>query len=407
LDTNWIINTIGQLANIGDGERGITRLAFSDEERRAKEYAAELMRQAGLSVRFDAIGNVIGRLEGTDSTAKVVLTGSHLDTPPDGGKYDGVVGVVGGLAAIKELMARGPLTLPVELVVFTAEESSRFGYATIGSKVMTGLTNASSWNRVKDQTGLTLKQIVKDSGLNLAEIKGAVRNRDAIQAFVELHIEGGPYLERYRHSIGIVEAIAAPTRLRILIEGQAAHSGSTPMDERKDALVSAAMIVLAVQDIAMEHAHQGTVGTVGIMRVYPNAMNVVPGRVEMGVDIRGVDHASIIDTIQDLKDAISTIADGQDTPISIDVLASEKPVKLDDSIALTVEGVCNDLGLKYSRMPSRAGHDTMNMAKIAPAGLIFIPCHKGISHNIEEYAAPEDIVNGINVLTETLYKLAK
>jgi len=407
LDKQWIIDTIGQFAKIGIGEKGITRLAFSDEEQQAKEYATKLMQQAGLVVRVDAAGNVIGRLEGTAEDAKVVLTGSHLDTPPDGGRYDGVVGVVGGLAAIKELMARGPLDNHVELVVFSAEESSRFGYATIGSKAMVGLANPAMWNRAKDQDGMSLNEAAARLGFSFADLKDAIQDAEKIKAFVELHIEGGPLLERTQHSIGIVEAIAAPTRLRIVIDGQAAHSGSTPMDERQDALVSAAMIVLAVQEIALGHQHEGTVATVGIMRVFPNAMNVVPGRVELGVDIRGVNHSSVIDTLQDIKDAISTIADGQETPVSIEVLVSEKPVVLDDDLVLTVEGVCHELELSFLRMNSGAGHDTMNMARIVPAGLIFIPCHEGISHNIDEYAAPEDILNGVAVLTETLYKLAK
>ncbi|MBP2652946.1 MAG: amidase, hydantoinase/carbamoylase family [Firmicutes bacterium] len=407
MDKQWIIDTIGQFAKIGIGEKGITRLAFSDEEQQAKEYATKLMQQAGLVVRVDAAGNVIGRLEGTAEDAKVVLTGSHLDTPPDGGRYDGVVGVVGGLAAIKELMARGPLDNHVELVVFSAEESSRFGYATIGSKAMVGLANPAMWNRAKDQDGMSLNEAAARLGFSFADLKDAIQDAEKIKAFVELHIEGGPLLERTQHSIGIVEAIAAPTRLRIVIDGQAAHSGSTPMDERQDALVSAAMIVLAVQEIALGHQHEGTVATVGIMRVFPNAMNVVPGRVELGVDIRGVNHSSVIDTLQDIKDAISTIADGQETPVSIEVLVSEKPVVLDDDLVLTVEGVCHELELSFLRMNSGAGHDTMNMARIVPAGLIFIPCHEGISHNIDEYAAPEDILNGVAVLTETLYKLAK
>jgi len=407
LDKQWIMDAISNFAKIGMGQQGVTRLAFSEEERDAKEYAADLMRQAGLNVHVDAVGNVFGRLEGTDHRGKVVMTGSHVDTPPNGGKFDGVVGVVAGLAAIEELKSRGPLTYPVELVVFSAEESSRFGYATLGSKVMTGRAKLAAWNRIKDESGISLVEAFRKLGYSFDDIRDSIRSSEEIKAFVELHIEGGPYLERTKHNIGIVETIAAPTRLRIVVEGNAAHSGSTPMDERQDALVSAAMIVLAVQEIGMKHMHQGIVGTVGLFKVYPNAMNVVPGRVEMGVDIRGTDHASIVDTLQDIKDAISTIADGQETPVSIEVMVSEMPVEMDERIVSTIEGVCKRLHVSSMRMHSRAGHDAMNMAKMVPSGLIFIPCHEGISHNIEEYADVADIYNGAKVLAETLYELAK
>jgi N-carbamoyl-L-amino-acid hydrolase len=179
------------------------------------------------------------------------------------------------------------------------------------------------------------------------------------------------------------------------------------MDERQDALVSAAMIILAVQEIAMDQDHKGTVGTVTVMKVHPNVMNVIPGIAELGVDIRGVDQESIIETIQEIKDAVSTIADGQETPVSIEVLTSERPVHLQQEVADSIEESCRRLGVTCRRMNSGAGHDAMNMAQIVPAGIIFIPCRSGVSHNLDEYATEEDIMQGIDVLAETLYQLAK
>ncbi len=406
MDKQWVMATIDELARFSAGGPGITRLAFSDEDQRAGEYIQELMRQSGLVVRRDPFGNIIGRLEGTIPGAPAIATGSHLDTVPQGGRFDGVVGVVGGLAAIRRLAAQGPRPYPLELIVFMAEESSRFGFATMGSKAMTGLASP-AWSKAKDQAGESLPDVLASQGIDLAGARDAGRGRHEFAAFLELHIEQGPLLERSEKTIGIVEAIAAPTRLKIVVEGTAGHSGTTPMVDRQDALVSAAMIILAVQEIALEQHHRGTVGTVGVIRNHPNVMNVIPGRVDLGVDIRGVDHESIIETIQDIKDAVSTIADGQDTPVAIEVVTSDKPVPLNHDITQTIEAACRQLDLPYQRMNSGAGHDAMNMAAITPTGMIFIPCRAGISHNPDEDADPDAIMRGIDVLTATLQILNK
>ncbi|EAX46730.1 amidase, hydantoinase/carbamoylase family [Thermosinus carboxydivorans Nor1] len=404
---DWVNETIERIAQWGKGEQGVTRLAYTTVDLQAREYIMGLMREAGLTVRVDQIGNIIGRMDGTDPNAPAVVTGSHLDTVPEGGKYDGVVGVVGGLAAIKELKARGSLTHPVELIIFAAEESSRFGFATMGSKAMAGSANLLAWGKARDQEGNSFPDVLKRCGLDFQALTNASRSPGEIKAFVELHIEQGPILEKEGVQIGVVGAIAAPTRLKITIEGMAAHSGTTPMDQRQDALVSAAMVILAVQEVASEQSHKGTVGTVGAIKVYPNVMNVIPGRVEMWVDIRGVDHESIIETLQDIKDAVSTIAEAQETPVAIEVLSSDKPVQLHSDVIEVIETACRKLGVSYRHINSGAGHDAMNMAQIAPSGMIFIPCANGISHNPDEYASPKDIEAGICVLTEVLYELAK
>jgi N-carbamoyl-L-amino-acid hydrolase len=402
------VNTIiEQIAQYGKGNRGASRLAFSDADKAARDYVIDLMRQAGLEVRIDEFGNVIGRLEGTDKNAAAVITGSHLDTVPEGGHYDGVVGVIGGLAAIERLKVQGPHTHPIELIIFAAEESSRFGFATMGSKVMAGITNLVAWAKVKDQSGVTLPQALAANGLSFDSIGNAKRAPETIKAFIELHIEQGAVLERHGETIGIVEAIAAPTRMKMTVEGEAAHSGATPMDDRRDALVSAARIILAVQEIALDHSHRGTVGTVGALKVHPGVMNVVPGQVEMWVDIRGVDHDSIIETLQEIKDVVSDIADEQETPVSIEVMSSEKPVQMHQDVIRTIDDVCRNLDISYRRMNSGAGHDAMNMAYLAPAGMIFIPCRGGISHNPDEFASTDDIMAGIDVLTGALHELAR
>ncbi|QJW49307.1 hydantoinase/carbamoylase family amidase [bacterium BFN5] len=261
--------------------------------------------------------------------------------------------------------------------------------------------------KLKDQDGLTLTQLLKAEGVDIQNIGKAARAKPDVKAFIELHIEQGTGLEKEGKSIGVIEAIAAPARCKIVVEGVAAHSGTTPMEERQDALVSAAMIILAVNEIALEQSERGIVGTVGSMKVYPGAINVIPGLVEMWVDIRGVNHQSIVECVQEIKDAISEITERQNTGVSIEMLSSERPAQMDPDIINLISDICRQQGIQYQRMNSGAGHDAMNMTRITKTGMIFIPCRAGISHNPDEYASPDDIQRGVEVLAETLYQLAK
>jgi beta-ureidopropionase / N-carbamoyl-L-amino-acid hydrolase len=406
MDKAWVVATLDGIARFGKGERGFSRLVFGEAEWGAVEYVTGLMRGAGLAVRTDAFGNVIGRLEGRESGASVVATGSHVDTVPEGGNFDGVVGVIAGLGALMRLKARGLLRRPVEVMVFRGEESARFSIHTMGSKVMAGIASVEAWRKLQDHGGTTLAQALAARGLDLERIPEAVRRPEEFKAFVEMHIEQGPVLEEAGIPIGVVEAIAGPVRLKISVEGTASHSGTTPMGKRRDALVSAAQVVLAVQDEAAKRAARRIVGTVGVMKVHPGAMNVVPGRVEMWVDIRGIDAEDVAATARAVREAAARIADREGTRIRLETLSTDTPVPMDSDVIRTIEAACRRVGVAYRRMPSGAGHDAMNMAKLAPAGMIFIPCRRGVSHNPDEYAAPEDILTGIDVLTETLATLA-
>lgn len=407
MDRDWVLQVIETISGFSRGDNGITRLALSEEELRAREYVTGLMQELGMKIRVDGIGNIIGRLGGTDIDAAPVIVGSHLDSVPEGGRYDGVLGVVGGLAAIRRVKAEGNTRHPLELIIFTAEESSRFGFGTMGSKAMAGVADIKAWTKAKDPQGVSFTEALVAAGFPSDAIESASRFGEPIHAFVELHIEQGPILEDERLAIGVVEAIAAPTRLKIKVEGTPGHSGATPMDRREDALVSAAQIVLAVREVALSRYGEGTVGTVGNLKVHPGVMNVIPGTTEMWVDIRGVNHESIVETLQELKDEISIIAESEGTTVSIEVLTSDKPVSLNPEVINTIESACKDLKVSYKRMNSGAGHDAMNMASIGPAGMVFIPCAKGISHNPEESASPADIMTGIDVLTRTLRTLAE
>lgn len=402
----WVTKVIEEIAEFGKKDSGIYREAFSEADHQARNYIIELMKQSGMVVRTDAIGNIIGRLGAEDNKLPAVATGSHLDTVPGGGKYDGVIGVVGGLAAILRLKEK-KIAHPLELIVFAAEESSRFAFATIGSKAMIGRANIQALRKAKDQNDVSFAEALNSRGLDINNITKATRAKNELKAFVELHIEQGTTLLDKSSSIGVVDVIAAPTRLKITVEGLANHSGTTPMNNRRDALISASMIVLAVQEIGIEQSYFGTVATVGALKVHPGAINVIPGRVEMWVDIRGVNHNSIIECLQDIKDAVSTITDGQDTSISIEILSSDKPVEMNGEVIKVIEKVCTLKKLAYVRMNSGAGHDAMSMASLVPTGMIFIPSQNGISHTADEYVTPNDIESGIQVLTDTLYQLAK
>ena len=406
MDKAWVVATLDGIARFGKGERGFSRLVFGEAEWGAVEYVTGLMREADLAVRTDAFGNVIGRLEGREPGASVVATGSHLDTVPEGGNFDGVVGVIAGLGALMRLKARGLLRHPVEVMVFRGEESARFSIHTMGSKVMAGIASVEAWRKLQDHGGTRLAQALAARGLDLERIPEAVRRPEEFKAFVEMHIEQGPVLEEAGIPIGVVEAIAGPVRLKISVEGTASHSGTTPMGKRRDALVSAAQVVLAVQDEAAKRGERRIVGTVGVMKVHPGAMNVVPGRVEMWVDIRGIDAEDVAATARAVREAAARIADREGTRIRLETLSTDTPVPMDSDVIQTIEAACRRAGVAYRRMPSGAGHDAMNMAKLAPAGMIFIPCRRGVSHNPDEYAAPEDILTGIDVLTETLATLA-
>ena len=407
MDRDQVMRTLETISGFSTGEKGITRLALSAEDLKAREYVTSLMQEMGMKVRVDSIGNIIGSLPGSDAAAAPVIVGSHLDSVPEGGRYDGVLGVVAGIAAIRRIKETGLLRRPLELIIFTAEESSRFGFATMGSKAMAGAADLKSWTKAKDSQGITFMDALTAAGMEPDKIETASRSGEAVHAFVELHIEQGPVLEDEGLAIGVVEAVAAPTRLKIKVEGTPGHSGTTPMDSREDALVASAQVVLALRDIALARYSEGTVGTVGNLKVHPGVMNVIPGLVEMWVDIRGVDHESIVDTLQELKDEISLIAEAEGVTISIEVLTSDKPVRLHSLVINAVEAACKELKVSYRRMNSGAGHDAMHMASLGPSGMIFIPCAKGISHNPEESASPSDIMSGIDVLTRTVRILAE
>ncbi|HWR30189.1 MAG TPA: Zn-dependent hydrolase [Negativicutes bacterium] len=406
MDKAWVQTMFEKMGQIGKVDPGYNRLAYSEADWQAKELIMDTMKKMGLAVRMDAVGNIIGRLEGSDSKAPVVAAGSHVDTVPEGGNFDGSVGVIGALCAVKRLQMRWSLKNPVEVWVFAGHESSRFGFAHLGSRSICGIADPAKWATMKDPMGNTVPQVLASRGLHFDKIAEVKRNPEELKAFIELHIEQGPILENGKIAIGIVTDISAPIRLSIKVNGTPAHSGTTPMNVRHDALVTAANIVAAVREHAAAAASEGVVGTVGMLKASPNAMNVVPGFAEMWIDVRGINYESVTKVIEQIKTSAARYAEEEGTTLEIDVISSAKAVHLDDNLMRMVANACEKLEISYTRMIGGGGHDSQNITQIVPTSVMHIPCRNGASHTPEEYAKIEDIMAGVDVLTEVMAQLA-
>lgn len=397
-----------KLAAIGrQDDGGFTRLAFTEEDWQARSVVMQLMDQAGLAIRIDAFGNVIGRREGTNPEAAVVMAGSHIDTVPHGGNYDGVAGVLGAIEAVQRLKETGGKNYhPIEVVVFMAEESSRFGVATLGSKAFCGKLSPDQLAQYRDSQGVSLAGALQQRGLEPAKIYEA-RYPGRIKAFLELHIEQGKVLETTGTELGIVTGIAAPTRLRVIVTGQADHSGATPMNMRQDALTAAAEMILQVEELARAESHHGVVGTTGIVKAEPGVMNVIPGRVELGVDIRGISLESKQRVIKGFLKKIDDIKQRRNIGAEIFTLTDENPVELSSDMVQLLHDICREHNHSVMLMPSGAGHDAMHVAAFAKTGMIFIPCRGGISHNPAEWASLDAVAAGAEVLCTAIRRLAQ
>lgn len=341
------------------------------------------------------------RREGKNTDLAPVAMGSHIDTVVQGGAYDGTVGVVGALEVLYMLQDE-ELERPIEVIIFRAEESSRFGFATIGSKLMAGVGDPDKFSGAAKEGAVTFKEALTEWGCDPAAYKQARKAAGCFKSFWEIHIEQGKVLEETGEHIGIVHNIAAPTRFKIIVEGIADHSGATPMGFRKDALVSAARLVIAIEEAATNEAESGTVATVGVLDVEPSSINVVPGKATLWVDLRGVDEESINCALSDIRDAVSEIAKNDSITITMDMLTADNPVALSEELAAKLDVICAAKGIAYRHMNSGAGHDAMHMAKLAPASMLFVPCKGGISHNPAEYADNEDICLAIEILAEAV-----
>ncbi|GKV68580.1 putative hydrolase [Sporosarcina sp. NCCP-2716] len=396
-----------ELGAFTDKGEGINRLAYTETERRARQHMIRQFEQIGMTVRTDYAGNVIARRDGKQDELPVVATGSHIDSVYAAGEFDGTAGVLAALEVMRSLQEEGIETRhPIEVIIFACEESARFGASTLGSKAMSGRLDPAYTRSLTDKNGVTLMQAFEDNGLNLEEVHLAMRFQDEFKAFVELHIEQGPVLEKQGTAVGVVSAIAAPARYHVHVGGTADHSGTTPMDYRHDALLGGAEIALAVEQAALAELEYGTVGTVGVFSIQPGAMNVVPSAAELDVDIRGTDTESRQRVVTALEQAVSRIAEARGLDIWMDEISSEEPVQMDEDLVEELKAVCEERGITWLEMASGAGHDTMNMARFCPACMIFVPSKDGLSHNPAEYTSMEQLLTGAEVLRDLLLKQA-
>ena len=390
----------------GSVDKGITRLAYSAEDLAAQKYIMEKMQELGMEVRRDYVGNIFARLPGKNPTLPTIASGSHLDTVKQGGAYDGALGVVAALEAAYAIKEQG-LEHPYEVIIFMAEESTRFGFATIGSKLLAGVGTPETFSSATKKDELSYIEVLKQAGFEPEKYEQVKLDANKYAAFVELHIEQGRVLADSGEAIGVVENIAAPTRMKITIEGVADHSGATPMNFRKDALVSGAKLILAIEEVGKAHSEQGIVTTVGVVDIEPSSINVIPGKVVLWLDLRGVDYEVILEAIEEIHEAVRCVGEADEVKITIDVLTSDKPVRLSKNLADITAGVCQQKNIKYRRMNSGAGHDAMHMAAIMPTTMIFVPSIEGISHNPAELTSEADIIAGVEVLVETILTMDK
>lgn len=407
IDRDRLLSELETLASFSDDTPpGISRLVFAEADQKSRVWLKRQCRDAGLAVREDALGNMFARWTGAQPELAAIGTGSHIDAIPHSGKFDGTVGVLGGLEAIRSLQQSGfRPQRSIELLLFTAEEPTRFGLGCLGSRMLSGNLDSAADTRLKDGEGNTLAQL--RAGAGFAGSLDQVRLPDGYyEAFIELHIEQGPLLEKEGLALGIVTGIAAPAALRITVEGEGGHAGGVLMHGRKDAFCAAAEIVLAVEESALATGSVDTCGTVGKCLIYPGAVNSIPSRVEMDVDIRDIDEQRRNGVLRKIEQAGARVAARRSVQVNVTPINADAPAACSPRIIDALVEAAGDNGLSYKKMPSRAYHDSLFMARIAPVGMVFIPCRGGVSHRPDEYSAPQQIENGVKALASTLAKLS-
>jgi ureidoglycolate amidohydrolase len=384
----------------------VTRVLFSDADLRGRDYLRKLCENAGLKVRVDAVGNMFARWEGSAPEAPAVATGSHTDAIPNAGKYDGVVGVLGGLAAIEALQEAGfkPMR-SIELVVFTAEEPTRFGIGCLGSRMLADAIPLDKVGSLRDREGQSLEQLRGRAGLKDA-LESVALPRNFFSAFVELHIEQGPLLEEQHIPIGIVQAIAGPSAYRVRITGEGGHAGAVLMPGRHDASLAASELALAVEKAALASGSPDTVATTGQWEIFPNAINSVPCEAMLEIDLRDTCLETRQRALELMRSASEEIASRRGVKITWEEINADPPADGDPKTLAIAEEVALKLDLATMRMVSRAYHDSLFMARICPTTMIFIPCRNGYSHRPEEYSDPAHIAAGARVLAGTLARLS-
>jgi N-carbamoyl-L-amino-acid hydrolase len=395
-----IVEHLTFLSQFGKNPQGgVSRVAFSEADRQGRNYVMGLMRAAGLDVAVDAAGNIVGRRAGTDSTLKPLVMGSHIDSVPEGGNYDGDVGSLGAIE-VAQTLAENKLTTrhPLEVIVFSDEEGGTIGSHALGAEITDKQLNLVS------NSGKTVRDGIKFIGGDPDKLESIRRKRGDIAAYLELHIEQGGILDTEKINIGVVEGIVGISQWEVKIEGFANHAGTTPMNQRRDAMLAAAKFVEAVNRIVTSLPGR-QVGTVGKLQAWPGAYNVIPGKVILGLELRDLDAAKVKMLHQRIRDEAAQIALSTGTTFDFTETNSIVPAPTDVRLRKLIHETANGLGFTTKWLPSGAGHDAQEIARLGPVGMIFVPSVGGISHSPKEYSLSEDIANGANVLLHTLLRL--
>jgi N-carbamoyl-L-amino-acid hydrolase len=402
-----LIGELQTLAKISEAEPPVvTRIVFSEADMRARAYVRELCEEASLTISNDAAGNTFARWIGSEPGLAPIGTGSHIDAIPNAGLYDGCVGVLGGLEAIRVLQQLGfKPRRSIELVIFTAEEPTRFGIGCLGSRMMANVLTPAQARALRDKEGRNLEELRAKAGFTGALESVAVAP-GRFHKFLELHIEQGPYLEAGGLDVGLVTHIAAPASQRIVIDGEGGHAGGKLMPGRKDALAAAAELILALEAAAKSTGAIDTVGTVGVCEVFPGAVNSIPSHVSITTDVRDTDRARRDAVLDALGKAVDEVAARRGVKIATELINADPPTTCDPEILSALEDSAVASGKKYKRMVARAYHDSSFVSCFAPTAMLFIPCRGGVSHRPDEYASPEWIGSGVHVLSRTLAALA-
>ncbi len=407
INSDRLWNRIEALSRFTDPAKPWTRRAFDVRFAQGRAWLENEFKAAGLSVEVDAGGNLIGRTPGTRRGLGALVAGSHSDTVPAGGRFDGMLGLLAALEAVQSMREQQvSLVHPLEVVDFLAEEPSDFGISCIGSRSWAGVLTASDLARSLP-SNVTLASAIESVGGSAGRLGKAIRTQDSVSAYVELHIEQGLVLSERKAEIGVVTAIVGIRRHEVTVDGRADHAGTTPMSLRRDALVGAAGFIRAVEELARLRPAESAylVATVGKLSVEPNAVNAVPGSVTMILEARCTDEAALIQFEQELWRQTEGELDNRGLHLTRSLLSQTLPTACSPLIQSTIEEASRAAGFKSTRLPSGAGHDGVFVARIAPMGMIFVPCREGRSHAPEEWAEPGDCANGAHVLAETLILL--
>ncbi|MBP3953573.1 Zn-dependent hydrolase [Bacillus suaedae] len=400
-----VARRLSELSKIGiTDENGVNRVGFSVEEQKAKSLVSRWMMEAGLHVTEDGAGNVFGKLVGDDERLAAVLSGSHVDSVPNGGHFDGPLGVISALEVVEAWKANGfQPKRSYEVVIFSDEEGARFNGGLTGSRAMMGEIDPEKQRLLKDKDGLSFNEVINKVGLKEEDFFQAKRTIEEIHAFIEVHIEQGKTLEKMDQSVGIVNGIAGPCWLEIIYKGVAGHAGNTPMNDRKDALVAASEFIASVPHLTI--VNETCVATVGKIEVSPNGVNVIPGEVTLYVDIRDIYEESRDHLVELVIDCARKIAIAHELVVTIEEKLRIKPVPINTDIINKAGKSLADLNLRPLQLPSGAGHDAMIVGKELPVGMLFVRSKDGISHNPKEWSNLNDCIEGIHALKGLIEQL--